>query len=152
MRTRRAAMLAPMDPTDTDLLGREWTALHRDCEAAERGALWIKLGAVALAVLAIALGFDAVLAMALVAILWLQEAIVRTGQARLVERLLQVEALLRESACAPGQACQLYSVWQAARPGAAGLVAEYLSAAVRPTVAFPHAVLLALLWVLTAFE
>lgn len=142
----------PMEPTETALLAREWTALHRDCEAAERSALGIKLGAVALAVLAIALGFDAVLAMALVAILWLQESILRTGQARLVERLLHVEALLREGGCAPGQACQLYSAWLAARPGAAGLAVEYLRAAVRPTVAFPHAVLLALLWMLAAFE
>lgn len=141
-----------MNPTDARLLGHEWTALHRDCEAAERSILWIKLGAVALVVLAVALGFDAVLAMALVAILWLQEAIARTGQSRLVERLLHVEALLREGAAAPGPACQLYSDWHAARPGVSGLVAEYLRAALRPTVAFPHAALIALLWMLAAFE
>jgi hypothetical protein len=141
-----------MEPTQSRWLGHEWTALHHDCEAVERSTLWIKLGAVALLVLAVALGFDAVLTMVLMAVLWLQEAIVRTGQARLVERLLRVEALLREGAAGPGLACQLYSDWRAARPGALGLVAEYLAAAARPTVAFPYAVLVVLLWVLAAFE
>lgn len=145
-------MLAGMEPTEADLLGREWCALHRDCEASERSALWIKLAAVALAVVAVALGFDAVLALLLVAVLWLQEAIVRTGQSRLVERLLRVEALLREGAQVPRQACQLYSQWQTGRPGVAGLLGQYLSAALRPTVAFPYVVLIVLLWATTAIE
>lgn len=139
-----------MEPNDARLLGHEWNALHRDCEAAERNTLWPKLAAVTLVVAAVAIGLDAVLAMALVAILWLQEAIVRTGQSRLVARLLRVEARLRDGAAGP--ACQLYSEWQAARPGVLGLVAQYLAAAVRPTVAFPYAVLLVLLWGLAAFE
>ncbi len=141
-------MLDPMEPTEAALLGREWTALHRDCEAGERAALWIKLGAVALTVVAVALAFDAVLTMVLAAVLWLQEAILRTGQARLVVRLLRIEALLRDGAAAPRPACQLYSEWQAARPGAVGLLGEYLAAALRPTVAFPYVVLIVLLWAL----
>lgn len=146
-------MLGGMEPTEASLLGREWAALHRDCEAGERSALWIKLCAVALTVVAVALSFDAVLTMALAAVLWLQEAIVRTGQARLVARLLRVEAMLREGAAAvPRQACQLYSDWQATRPGTAGLLAEYLAAALRPTVAFPYIVLVVLLWALAAIE
>lgn len=145
-------MLAAMEPTEASLLGREWRALHRDCEACERSALWIKLAAVALAVVAVALGFDAVLALLLTAVLWMQEAIVRTGQSRLVDRLLRVEALLREGALAPRQACQLYSQWQAGRPGVVGLFGQYLSAALRPTVAFPYVVLIVLLWATTAIE
>lgn len=131
---------------ETDRLGREWTALHRDCELHERSTLWIKLGAVALSVVALSLGFDTLLALLLLAVLWLQEAIVRTGQARLTQRLLDVEALMRESQPAAGQACQLYSEWRAHRPGTAGLLGEYASNALRPTVAFPYAVLLVVLW------
>ncbi|KQP37917.1 hypothetical protein [Pseudorhodoferax sp. Leaf274] len=141
-----------METSEAALLGREWTALHRDCEASERSALWIKLAAVALTAVAVALNFDAVLAIVLVGVLWVQEAVVRTGQARLVDRLLRVEAVLRDVAAAPRAACQLYSDWLATRPGALGLLAEYLAAAVRPTVAFPYAVLVVLLWALAVIE
>lgn len=135
-----------MSAMDTELLGREWAALHRDSELQERSALWIKLAAVAVAVVALALSFDTVLTMLLLAVLWLQEAIVRTGQARLSTRLLRIEALLRETPPVAGQACQLYSEWAASRPGSLGLVAEYAAKALRPTVAFPYAALLVLLW------
>lgn len=145
-------MLAAMDTMQASQLGREWRALHHDCEASERSTVWIKLAAVALAVVAVALSFDAVLALLLIGLLWVQEAIVRTGQSRLVARLLQVEALLREGAAAPRLACQLYSDWQVHRPGTLGLIGQYLQAAVRPTVAFPYAVLIVVLWATTAIE
>jgi hypothetical protein len=138
--------------TPTQLLGHEWSALHRDCEAAERSALWIKLAAVALTVWATTWSVDTALALVLLAVLWLQEAIVRTGQARLVDRLLQVEALLRDGAAGAAQACQLYSQWQAGRPGLGGLLGQYLAAALRPTVAFPYVVLLVLLGAVVAIE
>jgi hypothetical protein len=102
-------MLARMETSEAALLGREWTALHRDCEASERSALWIKLGAVALTAMAVALSFDAVLTIVLVGVLWVQEAIVRTGQSRLVDRLLYVEGLLRDPMASPRAVCQLYS-------------------------------------------
>ncbi|KQP14077.1 hypothetical protein [Pseudorhodoferax sp. Leaf267] len=139
-----------MASQETDLLGREWTALHRDCELQERSALWIKLGAVALSVVALALAFDTVLTLLLLAVLWLQEAIVRTGQSRLNARLLNIETLLRAPLPGAGQACQLYSEWAASRPGHLGLIGEYLGNALRPTVAFPYAVLLVLLWTVSA--
>ena len=135
-----------MASMESDLLGREWTALHRDCEHAERSALWIKLGAMALTVVVLALGFDSVLAILLLAMLWLQEAIVRTGQARLVTRLLCVEAQLSGTGSATDFPCQLYSQWQLSRPGTMGLLSQYLSNALRPTVAFPYAALVVLLW------
>jgi hypothetical protein len=135
-----------MSLTHTDLMGREWTALHRDVEAYERSALWIKLAAVALSVVALALSFDTVLTLLLIAVLWLQEAIVRTGQARLTTRLLRIEAGVRAGSGNDGLAFQLYSDWTENRPGSLGLVGEYLINAIRPTVAFPHVVLMALLW------
>ncbi|RCW74398.1 hypothetical protein DES41_102721 [Pseudorhodoferax soli] len=143
-------MLARMETSEAALLGREWTALHRDCEASERSALWIKLGAVALTAMAVALSFDAVLTIVLVGVLWVQEAIVRTGQSRLVDRLLHVEGLLRDPMASPRAVCQLYSDWLATRPGPMGLLAEYLAAAARPTVAFPYAVLVVVLLALSA--
>lgn len=137
--------------TGQALLAREWSALHQDTEGAERAALWLKLAAIALSALAPLLGLELLPSLLLLAVLWLQEAIVRTGQARLVTRLLEVEALLRGQPQA-GAGCQLYSRWQAARGSSAGLLAEYLRHALRPTVAFPYAVLLALCWCILAVE
>jgi hypothetical protein len=40
---------------------------------------------------------------------------------------------------------QFNSAWEESRPGAIGLIAEYLKNAIRPTVAFPHVMLIALI-------
>jgi hypothetical protein len=82
----------------------------------------------------------------IVAILWLQDAIWKTFQSRIETRILYLESLLRE---APGgnreqRAFQLHSQFQEQRKQG-GMVAQYLSSAVRPTVAFPYAALLGLL-------
>ena len=37
---------------------------------------------------------------------------------------------------------QLHTQWLAARPGAAGLLRDYISNALRPTVAYPYVVLI----------
>ena len=137
--------------TGQALLGREWSALHADAERAERATLWLKLAAVALCALAPTLGLGLLPSLLLIAVLWLQEAIVRTGQARLVTRLLDIESLLGAHGPA-GAGCQLYTRWQAARAGTAGLVREYLRHALRPTVAFPYAPLLVLCWYALAIE
>ncbi|MEJ6005027.1 hypothetical protein WG899_05680 [Paucibacter sp. AS339] len=128
-----------------DGLRAEWLALQAHHEQYERAALGIKLLAVALC----ALAFSHWAAVArglwlLIGLLWLQEAIFKTFQGRLGERLLRVEALLREPDAAPGQAMQLHSEWLAGRAGGLGLLREYLRSACRPTVAFPYPVLMAL--------
>ena len=122
-------------------LTREWTTLQNNHEQQEKNALLIKLFAVALLAISPALGLDAAFAVVLLLALWLQEAIVRTVQARLGERILRVERLLREDAGESAAACQLHTEWLASRPGLAGLLAEYGRNMLRPTVAFPHAVL-----------
>ena len=77
-------------------------------------------------------------------VLWLQEAILKTFQARLGARLLRVEALLREADARPTQAMQLHSEWLAARPSGTALMREYAGSALRPTVAFPYPLLVLL--------
>lgn len=126
----------------------EWLALQEQQEGYERSALLIKLAAVAafIAMQAFAMALSGAAAVLLV--LWFQEAILKTFQARLCERLLRVELRLRE---APGAdraeaaPMQLHSEWQTARPRGAALLTEYLANACRPTVAFPYLVLLPLL-------
>jgi len=137
----RKARAASMEP-DTPW-GQEWVTLQGNFERYEVMALAIKLVAVLLFFVGAMLGIDGWLACLLLVVLWLQEAICKTFQSRLGQRLLQLEAWLGGIESAPtGPAFQLHSTWQAGRKGAAGLLAGYAASACRPTVAFPYAVLL----------
>lgn len=125
-------------------LAQEWTTLQNNHERYETGALLIKLAGVAAWVAGVAWGLNDKLVGVMLLVLWAQEGIFRTFQARLGERILRVEALIGTNGAdqAEGAAFQLHSEWLAARPGFAGLLLEYGKSALRPTVAFPYAVLL----------
>lgn len=133
---------------DSSALGREWTTLQDNYEQYERSSLLIKLSGVALFIACAALALDGLLVLLLLAILWLQEAILRTSQSRLGERILRIERLLRDTAQPAPPACQLHSEWLVARPGLAGLLREYGRNMLRPTVAMPYVVLMGatMLW------
>lgn len=128
-----------------DAWAHEWTTLQKQHEAYERSALLVKLLAVAL----VAAGSwlpptaPAVIAV-LVLLLWTQEAIMKTWQSRVGARLLVVEAALGGQTSNEARPFQLHTQWQAARPGTLGMVLQYAKNALRPTVAFPYAVLLVL--------
>ena len=124
----------------------EWRALQQDHEQAEKNALMLKVVAILLCFIALAVVIDLLLVGFLVAILWLQEAIVRTGQTRLAQRLLRIEEHLRQGVPDSRLAFQLHSEWLASRAGALGLLREYAVSAVRPTVAFPYPALLLVLF------
>lgn len=142
--------------TPQDSLPREWTTLQNNHEHYESGALLIKLASVVLTAAGFAAHLNLKLMLALVALLWVQEAIYRTFQSRLGQRILRVERLIKLGSqdagalgAAPALAFQLHSDWTANRPGVVGLVAEYARSACKPTVAFPYAVLMAgLAWLL----
>lgn len=125
-------------------LAQEWVALQTQHEQYEQSALLIKLSAVVLVVVGWALPVSAWGIAALVALLWVQESIHRTSQSRLGARLLRVEQLLKEPTQPAPSAFQLHSEWLAGRPGFLGLLAEYAINAQRPTVAFPHVLLMLL--------
>ncbi len=125
---------------DVSPLGAEWVALQQDHERYEASALLVKLVAVVLATLGIALSWPALAAILPLPVLWLQEGILRTSQSRLGERLLRIES-------GASDAYRLHTEWQAGRPGVVGLVAEYVRNALRPTVAFPYAVLLVVMFI-----
>ncbi len=123
-------------------LGHEWITLQHNYERYEGHGLWIKLVAVVLAFAGMAVALEWWFVGLVLLVLWLQEGIFKTYQARLGDRLLEVEGLLRHNSAAPGPAYQLHAGWLARRKGAAGLIREYVASACRPTVAFPYAVLL----------
>lgn len=118
-------------------LHHEWLALQGQHERYEALALGVKLVAFA----ACALVAQPALAVPLLALLWLQEAVLKTFQSRLSERLLAVEQGLKVG---DAVAMQLHSDWLASRPRGAGLVAAYLKSALRPTVALPYPLLMLL--------
>ena len=137
-------MLPPA--SETSALGLEWTTLQHNHEACERNALVIKLFAVALFAAGLALSFSTLVASLITAVLWVQEAMTRTTQARLGTRLLHVEHMFKVDPTDDGGAFQLHSDWLASRAGVSGLLGEYASNAFRPTVAFPYVALLLLQW------
>lgn len=123
-------------------LGHEWTTLQNNHEQYEKNSLSIKLTATLFGALGVILGLSATPTGLVLLVFWLIEAIFRTSQSRLGSRLLQLEALLRQSPPPQTAAYQLHSAWQAGRPGTIGLMREYLANAARPTVAFPYVLLL----------
>jgi hypothetical protein len=142
--------------TPQDLLAHEWTTLQNNHERYESGGLVVKLASVALTAAGFAAHLNLKLMAALLVLLWVQEAIYRTFQSRLGQRILRVERLVKLGSqdpgglgTAPAAAFQMHSDWAANRPGVVGLVAEYARSACKPTVAFPYAVLMVgLAWLL----
>ncbi|HHJ81396.1 MAG TPA: hypothetical protein ENJ65_07155 [Candidatus Tenderia electrophaga] len=129
-----------MTTSTSDLLSQEWTALHQDHERYDRYGLLIKLCAVLVCLIALGLAMSLWLAAVFVLVLWLQEGIWRTVQARSSDRLLAIEKML--AASGDQTAMQFYSTWEATRPGTIGLIKAYLLNAMRPTVAYPYVILL----------
>lgn len=121
-------------------LQQEWSTLQNNIEGYEHSALWLKLAGLAVVLMPQSLPLQG----ALLLILWLQEGIFRTSQARLGERIVRIEQLLAAGETETGKACQLHSQWLAQRPGTIGLLLEYARSALRPTVAFPYPLLLVL--------
>ena len=124
---------------------QEWTVLQKLHERYEFGALTIKLTAVVLFFAGLVVELHATWLLLLVALLWLQEGIFKTYQARLGTRLWVLE-----QGMAAGETLRvfaLHSDWLGQRKGLIGQLREYLGSTVRPTVAFPYLVLLVLTWV-----
>ena len=138
-----------MTNTET-AVAQEWAILQNNYERYEGGALMVKLVAVILFFAGFALEMGTWRVCAVLLVLWLQEGIFKTYQARLGERLLELERLcgLETAQGMGGKAFQLHTAWLAGRKGTAGLLAEYALSACRPTVAFPYAVLIALVLVM----
>jgi len=127
-----------------DSLKFEWKILHRDTERYEQFALVIKLFAVVIVLSCWVFAVDAVLTITFMLVLWLQEGIWKTFQARIGARLLLVEKMLREAGARESAPFQLYSTWSAQQKNAAAMFAEYFANAIRPTVAYPYVGLIVL--------
>ncbi len=131
---------------NSEPFSQEWITLQNNYEQYEKSALLIKLAALALYFVGAVFTLNAALVCFVVLILWVQEGVFRTSQARLGLRILAVEQALKQAGKSADVAFQLHSIWLAGRKGITGLLAEYAASMFKPTVAFPYAVfLLALL-------
>lgn len=129
-----------MNVTPHYLLSQEWRTLHQEHDRYDRYSLLIKLTAVLTCLFSVKLGLILPLALLLLSVLWVQEGIWRTIQARTADRLLAVERMLELPEDRPGM--QFYSNWQTQRPGLWGLIRECAGNSLRPAAAYPYAVLM----------
>ena len=117
------------------LLVKEWQALHSSHEGYEQYALIIKLFSVAVTLFSLALSQESSVIILILAVLWLQEGIWKTYQARASDRIELIERALPEKNI---QAFQFYCQWSDNRPSYAGLVMEYIKNSLKPTVIYPY--------------
>ncbi|MBL4765533.1 MAG: hypothetical protein JKX67_09705 [Colwellia sp.] len=117
------------------LLIKEWQALHSSHECYEQYALIIKLFSVAVTVFSLALYQGNMIIILILVVLWLQEGIWKTYQARACSRIELIELALLKNNLA---AFQFYRQWSENRPSSVGLIMEYLKNALKPTVIYPY--------------
>ena len=121
----------------------EWCFLQEQFESYEKHSLYIKLVSILVLCFFLALGAANVYLVVILGVLWLQDAIWKTFQSRLEPRLLTLEQKIRENA--QEYAFQFNTEYQNASKSGLSLIFEYLSQAIRPTIAFPHVVLIGIL-------
>ncbi len=122
---------------------KEWIVIHNDIEKYERFSLLIKLFTLFISVFSLAFSINVLFCTFIIMVLWLQEGIWKTFQSRLQTRILLLEQEIRTKGTNP--AFQLYSQWQNERLGMITLIREYLFNSLKPTVAYPYAILIILL-------
>lgn len=123
----------------------EWCLLQDQFDSYEKHSLYIKLLSVTVLLIvemSDAISFFAVL---LLLVLWLQDAIWKTFQSRIEVRLLQLEKCISEES--GKSAFQFNSEFHKVRLRGLSLINEYIRQSIRPTVAFPHVVLILILLV-----
>lgn len=131
-------------------LSLEWQTLQNQFDSYEKYSLVVKLVAVLLTALALLTQLPVLIAMALLGVLWLQDGIWKTFQGRFEQRLLQIEAEIRESGTTTD--CQFNSAYQAQAKSGGALIAEYIKQSLRPTVMFPYIVLEGLVVVVAVYQ
>jgi len=128
-------------------LKNEWEILHADNERYERFSLLIKLVAVVSAIFLMVLSSGVFFPVLMVLLLWGQESIWKTYQARLCDRIMIVEAALKTEGENIPEGYQFYSEWLKNKPSTSGLIKEYAKNGLKPTVMYPYIILLVVLFV-----
>jgi hypothetical protein len=138
-----------MQDLQISILQSEWITLQNQFDSYEKCSLAIKLFSILICcVLVFALNAG-IWSLLVVAILWLQDGIWKTFQNRIGQRLEVVEQAIQEtphhvSDHTSQMGMQFNLAWNQSRPGAIDLIGEYIKQALKPTVAYPHVVLIVL--------
>ena len=126
----------------------EWSLLQNQFDSYEKYSLLIKLVGVLVLCATVLVGKPGLPVAGILLVLWILDAIWKTFQARIESRLLTLEALLADNEPCSTQRGRAYQVNTAVlenRPRGIALLPDYLLQAARPTVAFAHVALLAIL-------
>ena len=128
---------------ETKSFKTEWCVLQNQFDSYEKHSLYIKLLSV-IVMLAAELSnvIDIFIALVLL-VLWLQDAIWKTFQSRIESRLILIEKYIAENS--EESSFQFNTGFQKIRLGGLSLIFEYVRQSIRPTVAFPHIVLILIL-------
>lgn len=118
---------------------QEWLQLQHSHDQMEQHALWLKTVCLLTWLTLVFIQESLLIQLGTVLIFWYLESSWRTQQQRAADRLLALEqAMLQQQDIA----CRWQTDWQQQRPGLLGLLAEYLHASLKPTVAVVYLFLL----------
>ena len=117
----------------------EWCLLQEQFDSYEKHSLYIKLLSVIVFSTVEVLDVINIFTIVIFLVLWLQDAIWKTFQSRIELRLLQIEKHISEKN--ENGLFQFNSEFHKVRTTGLSLINEYVSQSIRPTIAFPHIVL-----------
>jgi hypothetical protein len=129
------------------ILQSEWITLQNQFDSYEKCSLAIKLFSILICCILV-FALDAGLwSLLVVAILWLQDAIWKTFQNRIGQRLEIVEQAIQDNPHHVPEhllhmGMQYNLAWNQSRPRVIGLISEYIKQSLKPTVAYPYVVLI----------
>jgi len=123
-------------------LASEWVTLQNQFDSYEKYSLLIKLCNIIIFCMAFITSTPSFFILVASALLWFQDSIWKTFQARIEGRLLTVEKLLANDLNHDNNyAFQFNRLFSQNRKQGLELVKEYLYQSLRPTVAFPHIII-----------
>jgi hypothetical protein len=136
-----------MSDLQRTILQSEWITLQTQFDSYEKCSLAIKLFSILVCCMLIFALNVGVWSLMVVAILWLQDGIWKTFQNRIGQRLEVVEQAIKNSMLDSKEqtsqiGMQFNLAWNRSRPGAIGLIGEYIKQSLKPTVAYPHVILI----------
>ena len=118
----------------------EWCLLQNQFDSYEKHSLYIKLLSVFVFFTADILDVTSKSIVFILGVLWLQDAIWKTFQSRIEPRLFQIEKNISDESSE--NECQFNSEYHKVRLSGKSLIFEYFWQSIRPTIAFPHVVLI----------
>jgi len=123
-------------------LVKEWCLLQNQFDSYEKHSLYIKLVSILILLSAEISGVISVYIFFILIVLWLQDGIWKTFQARIEPRLFQIEKSISDES--NESTCQFNTEYNKVRLSGLALITEYACQSIRPTVAFPHVILIAI--------